>query len=349
VVSGSGLAGGVGYRQFDLGGTGLGFEVGGMVSVRRYQEYQASFGFVGGRSTSLELDAADRRAPSLFNDSTPKTPGGALYVDARYRDFPQHIYYGPGIRSRGIDRSDYALTGLSLDAVAQYQLLSSLGVSARTGVLNLHLGRGRNGSLVDVGDRFPVGETPGALDPPSFVTMGLGAVYDTRPEPRLPDGGVFLSVAVRRFFENVAADLDFTRVTVDARHYLTPFTGRGVLALRGLVSSDYAGDGATPFYLQQSLGGSEILRGYSSYRFQDQSLVAATVEYRWRIHRFVDVAPFLDVGTVAPSLSRVSASAFKATPGVGIRTRTQSQTIFRLDWGYSSEGHRVVFATGPLF
>jgi hypothetical protein len=50
----------------------------------------------------------------------------------------------------------------------------------------------------------------------------------------------------------------FTRVTFDARGYRRLLSERGVLAVRGLVSTDLTGDnGATPFYLQQSLGGGE--------------------------------------------------------------------------------------------
>jgi hemolysin activation/secretion protein len=63
----------------------------------------------------------------------------------------------------------------------------------------------------------------------------------------------------------------------------------------------------------------------------------------------VEIAPFLDTGTVAPSLSRLSFGSFKMSPGVGIRGRTKTRTIARLDWARSSEGHRIVLGVGPAF
>ena len=107
--------------------------------------------------------------------------------------------------------------------------------------------------------------------------------------------------------------------------------------------------GRTPFFLQQALGGGETLRGFHSYRFADQSLAHVSVEYRFRAHRYVEIAPFLDTGTVAPSLSRLSLSTVKMTPGVGFRGRTDRRTIARLDWAWGSEGQRLVLGIGPAF
>ena len=112
----------------------------------------------------------------------------------------------------------------------------------------------------------------------------------------------------------------FTRVTLDVRAYQRALSERGVIAARGLVSTNLTGEtGSTPFYLQHSLGGSATLRSFHSYRFADLALAHATVEYRWRAHKYVEVAPFFDVGTVAPALSRLSIGALKTSSGVGIR------------------------------
>ena len=99
VVSGGGIAGGVSYKHLNAFPYGLGFQLDGRVSVRGYQEYTASVGFLNARSSTVEFDSADRRFGSLFNDTTLKAPGSALYVEGRYRFYPQHVYYGTGIRS----------------------------------------------------------------------------------------------------------------------------------------------------------------------------------------------------------------------------------------------------------
>jgi Omp85 superfamily domain len=350
VTPGSGLAGGIGYKHFNAFAPGVGYEVGGMVSLRRYQEYSAAIGRLNGRSSTVELDTADRRVGSLFNDSSRKEPGSALYVEARYRDYPQSIYYGDGIASLKTNRADYSLSGVSVEGVWQRQFDSSIGVSVRGGVLDLRVGTGTNGTLVNFEERFTPGAIPGALEQPLFVTLGAGLVRDTRQQPGAPEDGTFAGVALRRFAAKATTDLDFTRMTFDVRAYAKPMTARGVLAMRALLSSDFTDGGRpTPFYLQQSLGGGDTLRGLPSYRFQDQALYVLTSEYRWRVHRHVEVAPFVDVGNTAPALSRLTFRSLKIGPGVAVRVRTDRRTLARLEWATSSEGYRIVVGTGPAF
>jgi outer membrane protein assembly factor BamA len=360
IVAGSSLSGGVGYRRLNLF-KNVDYEVEGNLSVRGYQDYRAAIGFLDARQSTLEFDVADRKVASLFNTTARKSPGSALYLDLRYRDYPRHTYYGTGIDSLEENRADYALHGLSVEGVWQWQLTSTLGVSARGGWLDLAVGPGHNDALINVEDRFAPALTPGEPEQPLYFTYGIGVVHDTRAEPGLPENGHMFGVAVRRYSASdtpttfapgasVPTDLSFTRVTFDARGYRRLLSHRGVLAVRGLVSSDFTGEnGATPFYLQQSLGGGETLRGFHSYRFPDQSLAHASVEYRWRAHRYVEIAPFLDTGTVASSLSDLSLSSFKMSPGVGIRGRTSRRTIGRLDWAWSSEGQRISIGLGPAF
>ena len=349
IIAGSSLSGGVGYRRLDVFKT-IDFEVEGNLSVRGYQDYRAAIGWLDARQSTLELDVADRKVASLFNTTARKAPGSALYLDLRYRDYPRHTYYGTGIDSREEDRADYALRGLSVEGVWQWQLTPALGVSARGGWLDLEVGPGHNDSLLNVEERFAPAVTPGAPEQPLYFTYGAGVVHDTRLEPGAPENGHVFGVAVRQYSASDLSFLSFTRVTFDARGYRRLLSDRGVLAVRGLVSSDLTGEnGATPFYLQQSLGGGETLRGYHSYRFPDHTLAHLSVEYRWRAHKYVEIAPFLDTGTVASELSRLSLGSFKMSPGVGIRGRTNRRTIGRLDWAYGSEGHRIVVGVGPAF
>ena len=349
IVAGSNLSGGVGYRRLNLFND-IDIELEGNVSVRRYQDYRVAIGWLDARPSTLELDVADRKVASLFNATSRKSPGSALYLDLRYRNYPRHTYYGTGINSSEENRADYALHGLSVEGVWQWQLTPALGVSARGGWLDLNVGSGRNDSILNVEERFVPALTPGAPEQPLYFTYGAGVVHDSRPEPGAPENGHMLGVAVRRYSASEMAFLSFTRVTFDARGYRRLLSERGVLAVRGLVSSDLTGEvGATPFYLQQSLGGGETLRGFHSYRFPDHALAHLSVEYRWRAHRYVEIAPFLDTGTVAPSLSRLSLGSLKMSPGVGIRGRTNRRTIARLDWAWGSEGHRIVLGVGPAF
>src|SRR5262245_43488047 len=267
IVAGSSVSGGVGYRRLNLF-KGIDYEVEGNLSVRGYQDYRAAIGFLDARPSTLELDVADRKVASLFNASSRKSPGSALYLDLRFRDYPQHTFYGTGIDSREEDRADYALHGLSVEGVWQWQLTSAWGVSARGGWLDLEVGFGHNDSILNVEERFALALTPGAPEQSLYFTYGAGIVHDMRLEPGSPENGHMFGIAGRRYSASNMSALSFTRVTFDARGYRRLLSERGVLAVRGLVSSDLRGEnGATPFYLQQSLGGGETLRGFHSYRF----------------------------------------------------------------------------------
>lgn len=360
IVAGSSLSGGVGYRRLDVF-SGLDVEVEGNLSVRRYQDYRLAIGLLGARSSTLAFDVADRKVTSLFNATSRKSPGSAVYLDLRFRDYPRHTYYGTGINASEDDRADYALRGTSVEGVWQWQLTPELGVSARGGWLDLNVGPGHNDAILNVEERFAPASTPGVPEQPLFFTYGAGVMHDTRQEPGAPEDGHMFGVALRRYsasdtpaaFAQGASgpgDLSFTRLSLDGRGYRRLFSDRGVLAVRGLISSDFTRDGgATPFYLQQSLGGGETLRGFHSYRFPDQALAHVSVEYRWRAHRYIEVAPFVDTGTVAPELSRLSLGSFKMSPGVGIRARSNRRAIARLDWAWGSEGQRLSIGTGPAF
>lgn len=348
VEPGSGVAAGIGYKDLNAFSPGLGFEAGGMLSLRRYQEYAGAIGWLRDRSSTLELDTADGRVGSLFNASSKKEAGSSAYLDVRYRDFPQHIYNGVGLASTKDDRTDYSLSGVSIDGVLQRQFTRTLGLSLRGGLLDLRVGKGTNPSLVNFEDRFNEASIPGALTQPLYLTIGAGFVRDTRTQPAAPEGGTMVGVAVRRF-DSRNAD-DFTRTTVEARGYLRPGTPRGVVALRALLSADFTDSGGqTPFYLQQSLGGGDTVRGFKSYRFQDQALYVLSAEYRWRLHRFIEIASFVDAGNVAPRVRSLTLHSLKVAPGVAIRARTDHATLFRLEWATSSEGYRFVFGAGPAF
>ena len=350
IVAGSGLSGGVGYRRSNLFNSPIDIEVEGSVSYRLYQAYRASIGLLGDRSSTLEFDTADSKVSSLFNASAPKTPGSAVFLELRYRDYPRHTYYGTGIDSLEENRSDYALRGMSVEGAWQWQITRTLGVGARGGWLGLDIGSGHDDSIVNLEDRFIPATVSGSITQPAFVTYGAGIVHDTRSNPRVPEDGRLIGASLRRFSATDMEQHSFTRLTLDVRGYQRVLSDRGVIAARGLVSTDLTGEtGSTPFYLQNALGGSATLRSFHSYRFADLALAHATVEYRWRAHKYVEVAPFFDVGTVAPGLSRLSMGALKMSPGVGIRARTDRRTIARLDWAWGSEGQRIVLDMGPSF
>jgi outer membrane protein assembly factor BamA len=243
-------------------------------------------------------------------------------------------------------KSDYRLSGTTVDVVVQWQRNEHLGVSGRVGVLDFDIGRGSNDGVPDLQDQFDPTTIPGALTSPRYTTAGVAAVRDTRDVPALPSSGTFLGVSVWRF----AGTPRFTRFTLDGRAFVAPVDKRSVLAARLLIGVDLVPDRATvPFFLQRYLGGSETLRGYPSYRLRDAALLHLSLEYRWRAFRRLEIAPFVDVGGVGPSLADLRARTFDVTPGIGFRLRTDKRPLFRLDIARRTDGYRLSFSLSQPF
>jgi len=142
----------------------------------------------------------------------------------------------------------------------------------------------------------------------------------------------------------------FDRTVLDGRYFLRLKGANHVLATRTVLSvTRRHGDGPVPYYLQQTLGGSGVLRGLSSYRLRGEGLVTLSVEYRWRVHRWVEVAPFVDLGRAAERTGHLSLPGLLVTPGIGLRGRTDSRVFGRLDWAHGPNGHRFILTMGRAY
>lgn len=349
IVSGSGLALGVSLRSPVLGRTGIAAEAGTMWSVRGYREHTARLGLLSRMRDTIRLEPQIAEIRSTLNARAPTAPGRALYVDARWFNYRQLGYFGID-RSSGDLRSDFSLSGMGVDAVAQWQPRTDFGVSARAGVLNLDVGPGTDERWPNVEDLFTDSTAPGLTSRPRYRTTGIGAAWDRRDMPAVPTRGVYAGATVWRFSALNDQAPSFTRFTADLRAFYSVATDRHVIAANVIASADRTpGPAPIPFYLQSWLGGSHSLRGFSSYRLRGESLVHAAIEYRWRAHRYVEIAPFMDMGAASATGSSLSDGPLHTALGAGLRLRDDKRVFFRVDWGHSDEGHRLSFSMSPSF
>ena len=123
-----------------------------------------------------------------------------------------------------------------------------------------------------------------------------------------------------------------------------------VLAFRAIgVNSDPTPGNQVPFFLKPSLGGGETLRGYDSYRFRGDKIMLFQAEYRWEASRRWELALFGDSGTVADKGQRLSLNKLKSNWGLGLRFKTSSSTLFRIDQAFSNEGSRTQVRFSAVF
>lgn len=185
---------------------------------------------------------------------------------------------------------------------------------------------------------------------PTYRRTGVFAEFDTRTSPGYTRSGDFVRVDVSDFSQVNGRANSFQRADAELQHYIPMRQENQVIALRALGSVTFADDGQmVPFFLLPDLGGPNAFRGYSAWRFRDRNRLLLSGEYRWAAGQLLDMALFLDAGTVARRPEELSLANLQTAYGVGLTLHTPTSTITRISVARSSEGMRVIFSFSPNF
>jgi hypothetical protein len=350
IVSASGLAFGGQYRSPAHAATGISAEAGLMWSLRNYREYVGRIGRLSHMRDTIRLEPAGEEITSTTNVRSTKVVGTALYVEGRRFNYRRVDYFGIDPTVKG-ERADYAVVGTAMDLVGQWQARPDLGVSGRWGVLELRPGRGTNSSLPGVEEVYSEPMAPGLTAVPRYSVAGAAAAWDTRDSAKISTDGLFAAGAVWRYNALNERAPTFTRFAADVRAFqaLTQ-NGQHVVAANLVAAADRTpGAQPIPFYLQSWLGGSHSLRNFSNYRLRGESLVNLSIEHRWHVQRFIEIAPFFDIGAVSSTGRSLSDGPLYKAGGIGIRVRNDTRVFVRLDYAHGDEGGRLLFALSPSF
>ena len=348
IVPGSGLSFGAELSRPRFWDVPLGAEVEGEISIRNYRQLSVRAGYLEDRHTSLELRGSDARLDGLFKDHTLKAPGFAIYVEHRYRRWPALSLFGDDLGGAPA-RADFGLSGTTTDAVALWQLNKSFGVGGRAGTLSINLSPGTNDHATNAEVAFGSRLLDDSVRTARYTTAGVGTAFDRRDLPGAATRGWFAGATVWRYASRTATLPSFTRYSVDlhAYHSIRP---RHVIAARVIGSLDNGdGDTTAPFYLLTTLGGGHAMRGYPTDRLRGTRLIGSTLEYRWRIHRYAEIAPFVDTGRVLGSPLPGTPAGLLVSPGLGLRVRNDKRLLFRIDLARGGDGARLLFSVSPPF
>ena len=348
--TGSGLSPGVRLWRPNLGGHNfLDLQAFAAWSLRRYQFYELQFGKFHEKSTEYFLSAnASGGGPQA--DIIPRDKRAFFFADLRYRDFPQEDFFGLGPESQTADRTDYRIQEGSYDAVAGYQFNRFLGAGVRLGFSQVQIDEGTDNRFPDTQDLFNDTTAPGLNDQPDFFRFSSALFFDYRDKPGNPHNGGVLGVSFSRYTDYGTEQFDFNRLAFDARQYVPLGSVQRVFAFRFYTSLDGVdSDDRVPFYMQDTLGGSQTLRGFREFRFRDTNLTYLSGEYRWEAAPAIEGALFYDAGRVFSDRSDFGFDDLETSWGFGVRFKTKNAVIFRLDVGHSNEGTRIFFKFAPSF
>jgi len=335
----------------DIGGSPFDVHASASYSIPQYEYYDLQVGLVPHEGERLPRLERGTRALFPLSDleKTAAVPGFNVYASARYRDYPREDFYGIGATSLQSDRSDYRLKDGLYEGIVRFRV-GRLSLMGRAGLLQTSIRPGTDPAYPNTGISNDEGTAPGLLRSPDFVHLSGGAWLEMRDEPGNPHRGASLGVAISRFDDRHGSAFQWSRAIVDAREYIGLGSNRHVLALTQVVSLDDPDAGSSvPFYMHSTLGGSTLLRGYSSFRFRDDKLLALAGEYRFELRPKIELALIYSAGKVFPTMSEFDLRNLRRSWGAGIRLKSPRKVHLRLDVLRSPEGTRVDVKLGPSF
>jgi len=340
VVPGSGLTGGIGYTyKSNTEDWRKQFNTSARISVKKYWELDAN----------LRLSRNENR----FTDNDVTGPSGNLKLNlyGLVKDAPRLDFFGLGPESTKQNRTvfHYREAVVGLDASKPFRRWLDLGGAVEgiwPDIVTI------TNPTVNSAERvFNEATAPGITRQPGFLHLVAFAGLHSPGQPESRHINY-------RFFYHAYQDLtagrySFRRFDADLNNKFA--FEKNELRVRGRLSfTETSGGQRAPFYLMETLGGSNIrsedtLRGFSDYRFRDRDFALLQIEYLRELYGPIDFITFYDAGKVAASLSRFSEGRLRQTFGVGIVVvpRRADNILFRFYVALGSgEGSHTFFGGG---
>ncbi len=269
---------------------------------------------------------------------------------------PQEDFFGVGRRSSRANSFTYDYQRMLYDTKVgkEFDLIwGSLNVEAMYAFNDVKISNGQDTGKRDIQDFF-IEQNLSGVNGGDYHTVGLEIVHDDRDNKGFPTRGGVRSASVYYNKGVDGADYEYMKYKFSAAQYFKVYKTDSVIGLKvGGEFNDKVANGTLPFFDMARLGGSETIRGYQYNRFFDNNALWMNMEYRYNIWKYrifrLDMAPFLDLGSVFGEGDDFEISNSKLSYGSAFRFRVASKTFLNIEVAKSGEGTEFYFKTKTAF
>ena len=342
--SGAGIGGGIRYWRRDLFGTPLEFQGQALFSIRGYKMYTLQFGKIMRTDVTRLIGPRGFGGLSNFRGLDKKDYNFFWFGTFRYRDYPEEDFFGLGPDSLEENRTDFALKDKTFFGAVAYRLTSWALAGGGAGYMKVENNPGEDSQFPNLETVFDPSTVPGLFQEAHYFYGGGTFVIDLRDRPYNPHSGFMFGFERLQYEDTQDTNFSFSKTSYDLRGYLPVFAENRTLAAQLYTSMEDPQEGNTiPFYMMETLGGADVLRGFHSYRFRDENLIAISTEYRWEPAQWWELALFYDMGKVFPNGENWNFNDLEKGYGIGLRLKLEKSVILRFDVGHSNEGTTFFF------
>jgi len=323
IVPGSGVGGG-GYYGRDLNRDiwQNRLELTGVVTIRQFWFTEAKF---------------TARRPHFGDFHSDENFAFQLYAhNKQMQDLP---FYGLGPSTNVHNAVHFSQRDTRVGGLVASPLTSWLSTSATFETIFPSVGNVDSTKVISIGQAYTEQTAPGLASQPTFVHLeGF-----LRPHFSLASNHLQFDYRFRYgyFHDTDTGHYSFRRFVMDFGHSLYPESENGhrrldsVLTARVRIAmSDASSTNAIPFYLQETVGGTDIdnqptLRSFRDFRFRGPNSFLVQTEYDRRIVGPVGLLLFYDAGKVTFARSDLNFSNLHQGFGGGLSFFLAGKVVFR--------------------
>lgn len=291
----------------------------GVITIRQY--WLAQFDFTA-------------RRPS-FGSWNQGEENFAIELYARNKQMPGLPFYGLGPNTSLDNAAQFSERDTRIGMTVSNPLTSWLGAAGTLEGLWPSIG-GASGTSIQT--EYNEQSVPGLDTQPNFIH------YEILLNPHFLLWDRFqIDYAIRYgFFQDTdTGHYSFRRLDADFKHQFFPERENGhrrldsvFVAEARIAASSVSSGGAVPFYLQETLGGSDIdniptLRAFKDYRFRAPNLILFQGEFDRRIYGPLGALVFYDAGQVALQSDSLDFSNFRQGFGGGLSVFLGGKIVFK--------------------